>query len=117
MFIRTRFTKWLTFGFASGITLFPFVFVRPGIRLNRRLVVHEKIHIQQQKELLVIPFFLLYLLEYLFNLVRYKNHYQAYYYISFEQEAYLNDKNMFYLKKRKPFSWLKYYKKLSSPNR
>lgn len=108
MFIRTRLTKWITFGFASGITLFPFVLIRPGILLTRRLVVHERIHLQQQKELLIIPFFLLYLLEYIFNLIKYKNHYKAYFLISFEQEAYLNDKNIQYFKHRKPFSWLKY---------
>lgn len=108
MFIRTPLAGWLTFGFAAGITLFPFVFIRPGIPLTRRLVVHERIHLQQQGELLVFPFFLLYLLEYLVNLVKYQSHYKAYFMISFEQEAYLNDKNKFYLEIRKPYSWRKY---------
>lgn len=108
MFLRTRLTQWLTFGFAAGITLFPFVLIRPQVPLTRRLVVHERIHLQQQKELLVFPFFLLYLLEYLFNLLKYKSHYKAYFNISFEQEAYLNEKNILYLQHRKAFSWLKY---------
>lgn len=108
MFFRTRLTRWLTFGFASGITLFPFVLIRPGVRLSRRLVVHEKIHLQQQKELWVIPFFLLYLLEYIYNLLKYKSHYKAYIHISFEQEAYMNDRKILYLKNRKSFSWVRY---------
>lgn len=108
MFIRTRLTGWLTFGFAAGITLFPFVLLRPDVHLTRRLVVHERIHLKQQAELLVVPFFLLYLLEYCFNLLKYQNHYKAYFHISFEREAYSNDFKSFYLMKRKPFNWLKY---------
>ena len=108
MFIRTNWTRWLTFGFAAGITLFPLILIRPGIRLTRRLVVHERIHLRQQIELLVIPFFLLYLAEYIFKLFKYQNHYKAYLNISFEREAYRNDGNTFYLRNRKPFSWTSY---------
>lgn len=108
MFIRTPLARWLTFGFAAGITLFPFVFISPGIPLTRRLVVHERIHLQQQRELLVFPFFLFYLMEYLFNLLKYKSHYKAYFMISFEQEAYRNDRDFYYLKSRRPYSWTRF---------
>ena len=108
MFIRTRFAGWITFGFAAGITLFPFVLIRPGIPLTRRLVVHERIHLQQQAELLIFPFFLFYLLEYLLNMWKFKNHYKAYYSISFEREAYQNDRNPFYLRQRRLFNWINY---------
>lgn len=108
MFIRTRLVNWITFGFASGITLFPFVLVAPQVPLKARLVRHEKIHLEQQKELLVLPFYLLYLLDYLFRLLKCRNHYLAYRHISFEREAYENDHKQHYLSKRKPWSWLNY---------
>jgi hypothetical protein len=108
MFIRTRLVHWLTFRFAAGITLFPFVLIAPGVPLSRRLLIHERIHLLQQAELLVLPFYLLYLLEYLAARFRNKTHYQAYRNISFEREAYSNDRNSFYLEQRKTWSWLKY---------
>lgn len=108
MFIRTRLVHWLTFGFAAGITLFPFVLITPEVRLSRRLLTHERIHLRQQAELLVLPFYVCYLIEYLVRRLQRKNHYQAYRNISFEKEAYRNDKNPRYLEKRKAWSWVRY---------
>lgn len=108
MFIRTRLVSFLTFRFAAGITLFPFVLIAPHVPLSRRLLIHERIHLRQQAELLVIPFYLLYLLEYLVRRLQTKTHYQAYRHISFEREAYENDKNPFYLEQRRTWSWLNY---------
>lgn len=108
MFIKTRLVRWLTFGFAVGITLFPFVLIAPDIRLGRRLLIHERIHLRQQAELLVLPFYLCYLTEYLVRLLQGKSHYQAYRSISFEKEAYLNDTNSLYLEKRKAWNWVRY---------
>lgn len=42
-----------------GITLWPFIFVRPNV--NDVVINHERIHIEQQKELLVLGFYILYL--------------------------------------------------------
>jgi hypothetical protein len=50
-------------------------------------------------ELLVIPFYIWYLIA----LWR-----KGYYGISFEREAHLNDFDLDYLKKRKPYSFMKY---------
>lgn len=108
MFIKTNLVRIITFGFAAGITLFPFVLVRPGVKLNRRLVIHERIHIKQQLELLVIPFYLIYLFEFLIRFVYFKNHFKAYRQISFEQEAYENEENPNYLNNRRRWSWIKY---------
>jgi hypothetical protein len=90
----------------NGISLFPFIFVVD--KTNKRLVNHELIHYQQQKEMLIIPFYILYFIEWLF---RGANH-SAYLNISFEREAYENDDNLDYLKNRKLFSWVKYMKKI-----
>lgn len=73
------------------------------------LVNHEKIHFRQQLELLIIPFYILYVLNYLINLIKYKNHNQAYFHIVFEKEAYACDRNLGYLQQRSLFSWIKYW--------
>ena len=87
-----------------GITLCPF-----GIYVNNiksiSLINHEKIHWHQQLEMLVIPFYIWYFIEWIIKMLFYKNEYMN---ISFEKEAYLNDKNYNYLKTRKHYAWLKY---------
>lgn len=41
----------------SGITLYPFILLRsPELRRNRILLNHEKIHLRQQLELLIVLF-------------------------------------------------------------
>lgn len=93
----------------TGITIFPFVFLkRKSLKLDAVLINHEKIHLKQQLELLIIPFYLFYGLEFMVRLIQYKNWYTAYVNISFEREAYCNQTNFTYLKKRKLWSFLKY---------
>ena len=75
-----------------------------------RLIRHEKIHFWQQVELLFVGQWILYLLFYLFNLIRYQSHQKAYRLIPFEKEAYNNDGDLNYLQNRKPFAWVKYIK-------
>ena len=108
MFIRTSAVRYITFGFASAITLYPFVLIGSRTRLTRRLVVHERIHLLQQLEMLIIPFYLCYLLEYGYRLIYYRNRYKAYRNISFEREAYGQDGNSRYLKQRSFWAWLRY---------
>ena len=92
-----------------GITLFPFVILKnPLDRQNRVLVNHEKIHIRQQLEFLIIPFFLWYFVEYGLRLIQYKNKNVAYRNISFEREAYSNEFNLDYIKNRKLWDFKKY---------
>ena len=92
-----------------GITLFPFIFLlRKEDKHNLVLVNHEKIHIKQQLELLVIPFFIWYGVEFLIKLIQYKNRAEAYHNISFEREAYAKEKDLDYLKKRPFWSFLKF---------
>lgn len=71
----------------AGITLWPFIFVKSTT--TTKIIEHEKVHYQQQKKLLVVFFYIAYISQYLFYLVKYRNHDKAYYSISFEQEAYL----------------------------
>lgn len=93
----------------NGMALFPFILVRhKHLKQDSILINHEKIHLRQQVELLVIPFYLLYLLNYLFSLAKYKNHHQAYFNIVFEKEAYAMETDRTYLNRRKLFAWSKF---------
>ncbi|CAM3875320.1 hypothetical protein FLSI110296_00870 [Flavobacterium sinopsychrotolerans] len=92
-----------------GLAVFPFVFVKyPEDKENAIFVNHEKIHLRQQIELLIIPFFVWYLTEYVVRLVQYKNADLAYRNISFEREAYANEKDLYYLKQRSFYKFWNY---------
>lgn len=95
----------------GGITLFPFIFISSKLSEHRKpvLINHEKIHIRQQIELLVIPFYLFYLLNYLFNLIKFGEHNKAYKNIIFEKEAFIKESDLDYLSKRKYFSFINFY--------
>ena len=92
-----------------GLTVYPFIFLlNKKDKINPELLNHERIHIRQQLELLIVLFFIWYGIEFLVRLVRYKNRRVAYYNISFEREAYANEKDLYYLKQRSFWSFLKY---------
>ena len=97
--------KWLYIDIYA-ITLYPFVFVRD--ESNDITNNHESIHLAQQKELWVIPFYILYLYEYFKNKMSGMDNHSAYMNISFEREAYDNQKNLTYLQTRDIMSWKKY---------
>jgi hypothetical protein len=93
-----------------GITLFPFIFLNDSkLKQDSVVITHEKIHLQQQLELLVLPFFIWYVLEFVYRLLIHRNRKTAYYAISFEREAYHNEKDLNYLEKRTVWSFLKYF--------
>ncbi|WP_312075798.1 hypothetical protein [Chryseobacterium sp.] len=93
----------------NGITLYPFIFIKnPEDKTNAVLINHEKIHLRQQLELLVIFFYLAYIIEYYFWFFKLKNPHKAYRRISFEMEAYTNEANLNYLKKRKFWAFRKF---------
>jgi hypothetical protein len=71
---------------------------------------HERIHVYQQMELLILPFYLWYGIEFLIRRLS-QNHQIAYRNIVFEREAYACEINLGYLKKRRPFAFLKSYAK------
>lgn len=101
----TKFLKSILGKNVIGITLCPF-----GIYTDNNNVItinHEKIHWQQQLEMLVIFFYLWYIIEFLVKTISTKDGYRN---LSFEREAYANEKNIDYLKKRKHYAWMKYLK-------
>jgi hypothetical protein len=91
----------------AGMALYPFILVKKAaFKSNVVLIRHEQIHLQQQKELLVLPFYILYLIFYLYNLYRFRSHHTAYMQIPFEREAYQHEADFDYLAKRKRWAWL-----------
>ncbi len=94
------------------MTIFPFMFLKyKNLKRNKVLVNHEKIHLKQQIELLVFPFFMVYCLEFLVRLLQYRNWKQAYRNISFEREAYEKERDLEYLDSRPFWSFMVYFKK------
>ncbi|EAZ95666.1 hypothetical protein FBBAL38_08190 [Flavobacteria bacterium BAL38] len=94
-----------------GFTFFPFVFLSDKKdKSNVILLNHEKIHIRQQLELLLFFFYLWYGLEFLVRLIQYKDRRKAYLNISFEREAYANEKDLYYLKQRSFWNFLNFRK-------
>lgn len=102
--------QWLFRKNFVGMAIFPFILLRNKEDKNdMHLVHHERIHIIQQIELLVIPFFIWYGFEYIYRLIQYKfDGHKAYRNLSFEREAYANEHDLEYLKKRKFYSFLNY---------
>lgn len=102
-------TKFFSLGKARGVTIFPFIFLLlKSDRENEVLINHERIHIYQALEMLVIPFYIWYLVEFVIGYIRYKNWNRAYRSISFEKEAYANEMNLDYLSERSFWSFMKY---------
>ncbi len=93
----------------TGVTVYPFVFLKyHKLKTDEVLINHEYIHLKQQLELLVIPFYMFYGFEFLIRLLQYRQWKTAYRNISFEREAYINEDNLEYLDRRKIWQFLKY---------
>ena len=75
---------------------------------GEKIIRHERIHTAQMKELLWLPFYILYGIEYLFRLFQTRHWHRAYLAISFEREAYANDSNPEYLPHRRHFASFRY---------
>ena len=111
----------------KAITVLPFVFARnkrDGQKLTDVDINHERIHIEQQKEVLLVGilfgtltalltmswwsllwlplYFWWYITEWMIRLFMKGNAYRN---ISFEQEAYGNEQDIRYLDNRQPFAW------------
>lgn len=92
-----------------GLTFWPFIILKSdSLKEDIALVNHEKIHLKQQFELFIIPFYIFYLVEWLIRSLLYLNFYKGYKNISFEREAYQNEDNLNYPVQRKAFSFIKY---------
>ena len=94
----------------EGLTLWPVIILKhDDLKDDEVLVNHERIHLRQQLELFILPFYILYFIEWLIGVIKYKDSHQAYRNISFEREAYQNEENLDYLQERSLFSFFKYF--------
>ncbi len=95
----------------TGLTLFPFIILRKEIRGTTEAVItinHERIHIRQQAELLLVVFAVWYVASYIAGRLRGLSWHEAYRNIIFEREAFDRMYETDYLKTRKLFAFLKY---------
>lgn len=108
--MKVVFSSVIPFRGFLAITLWPFIFVRRDVACRFTAVAnrHEHIHGRQQLEMLIIPFFVCYLAEWLVRLIILRDSKRAYRSVSFEQEAYANENDPAYLATRRPYAWLKY---------
>lgn len=104
------FTRFNIFWKYRGITLWPLIVINNTFKDSEVILNHEKIHLRQQIELLIVPFYLWYGIEFLVRYFQFKSWDKAYRNISFEREAYENDRDMEYLEKRKFWGFIKYIK-------
>jgi hypothetical protein len=92
-----------------SITLFPFIFIRSASdAADRVLLNHERIHLRQQAELLVLPFYIWYAVEFLIRYAEYRNGHAAYRNISFEREAYAHESDSGYGSRRRAWAFAAY---------
>lgn len=89
-----------------AINIFGVIFAKT--RLTEEEVRHEVIHTRQQVEMLFVFFYLWYVIEWTVRLLLYRNIFKAYTSISFEREAYSNQRDKHYLRHRRFFAWTKY---------
>ena len=92
----------------KAINLFELIFVRKECNFNDVDLNHERIHSAQMRELLYIGFYLWYLFEWLFLLIKYRSTHKAYRNIRFEKEAYAHEDDKYYLKYRTHHAFLQF---------
>ena len=103
-----KFLTWILPEDTTGITLAPFgIYLKESSFNDESTRNHEKIHWKQQIEMLVLFFYIWYLIEWGIRIIT-QGFKQAYYHISFEQEAYSNEDDENFLKTRKHYFWIKY---------
>ena len=102
--------KIIPFGGYLAVNVFGFLFIKKGNKdkVKPNVINHESIHTKQMKELLWIGFYLWYCVEWFVRLFQHGDEYKS---ISFEREAYDNEKSENYLQERKPYAWWKYVTK------
>ena len=105
----TIYTSWLIRKGYTGFACWPFVFLKNRESATPKLINHERIHLRQQVELLVLPFYLIYFSEYVIRRFQYSTWREAYENISFEREAYAFENDEGYLKRRDIWAWTNYY--------
>lgn len=108
--MKVIYNRFIPFGSYHGLNLFGTIFVQQRWgKMEPHELNHEFIHTYQQWEMTYVLFYLWYCAEFLVRLVQYRfNIEKAYFNISFEREAYANERNKDYVRHRHPMAWTKY---------
>lgn len=129
--MKIIYNKWIPFKGYFAINLFGTIFIREenrNVAVSKRTKNHESIHTEQMldfvggvEKLKILGgciFYVLYFIEWLVKLIIsiFYRKVKPYSSISFECEAYDNDKKYKYLNTRKRFAWTKYIFKLKKNN-
>lgn len=107
--MKVIYNKYLPSKGYAAINILGLIFARKECKpLSKVTENHERIHTAQMKELLYVFFYLWYGIEWVIRFIQYMDRKEAYYNISFEREAYVNQSSTDYLKYRKHYQNLKY---------
>lgn len=91
-----------------GMALWPFVLVKDeAAAADPYLLNHERIHHAQQIECLLLPFVIIYLLDFALMRIRH-DYWTSYYALLHEREAFRHEHDLNYLATRRPFAWMRY---------
>jgi len=88
--VKIKYNHWYprTFGI-GGITLYPYILLSyHSGSAPTHVIKHEMIHVEQIRNIGLIPFYKQYMKELSKGLIKFKNYHKAYFSISFEKEAY-----------------------------
>lgn len=120
--LRIVLNKYIPFGSFTAMCIGPWIFVKDINKINTTLITHESIHWEQQKELAIVGFYILYAIMFLVEFVRClwdksrgsraDGHHRstwkrAYRCIPFEREAYAMEHFQGYIGARKHYAWVK----------
>jgi len=86
------------------VNLFGLLLARDTGWIDIHVMNHERIHTLQQRELLFVPFYIIYIAEWLLRFARHRNSHEAYMEISFEKEAYAHGHDLTYPARRRHFA-------------
>ncbi|TBW30212.1 hypothetical protein [Gramella sp. KN1008] len=101
--------KRLLSGRFKGLSVWPFVILESRqLKKDKFFLNHERIHLRQQLELLVIFFYVWYAIEFFVRYLDCRDGMLAYRNISFEKEAYRRENDLNYLKYRAVWAFRKY---------
>lgn len=107
--MKIIYNKYIPFKGYAAINLFGLIFARKEYcPLKDHIRNHEAIHTAQMRDLLFLFFYIWYGIEWIVRLFQYWDREEAYLNISFEREAYRNQKDLSYLKYREKYRNLKY---------
>jgi len=87
-----------------AFSLFHRIWVKDPSWVSIYVINHEAIHAAQQREMLYLPFYIIYVIEFLAKSLYYRSFGKGYMSICHEREAYRNDRNLNYLKTRRHFA-------------